>query len=75
MAHLSQCGSFVHKKDKLRTICEHCTLVVLCQARHFHYARLLVSHKLMLRHLLKVRVSNTVPYNEVRLVDVLLSAF
>ena len=47
MAHLSQCGLSVHKKDKLRTICEHCVLVVLCQHVTFTFQDWLVSHKLM----------------------------
>ena len=39
MAHLSQCGPFVHTKVTLRTIGEHCADMLLCQARHFHQTR------------------------------------
>ena len=89
MAHMSQCGLSMHKKDRQRTtlstrqsvnttICGHSALIVLCQARHFHRTRLACftqADASCLKHFLKVKVPSTVPYDEVRLVDVLLSGF
>ena len=89
MAHMSQCGSSMHEKDRLRTtlwtrqsvnttICGHGAQIVLCQARRFHRTRLACftqAHASCLMHFLRVKVPSTVPYNEVQLGDVLLSAF
>ena len=60
----------------MNTACRLC----LCQARHFHCTRLACfsqAHASCLKQFdfLRVKVQNTVPCNEVRLVDVLLSTF
>ena len=79
----------MHKKDRLRTtlwtlqsvnttICGHGAQIVLCQARHFHRTRLACftqADASCLKRFLRVKGPDTVPYNEFRLVHVLLSAF
>ena len=60
----------------MNTACRLC----LCQARHFHCTRLACfsqAYASCLKHFdfLRVKVHSTVPCNEVRLVDVLLSTF
>ena len=80
MAHWSQCGSvqegsIENNLSTLRSVsiafCEHCVQVLLMsstsQARHFHCTRLAC--------FTRVKGPSTVPRDEVRLVDVLLSTF